>query len=211
MANIPADKLQIGRALLAGGPITQEMLQQELDQAGKSGSVLGKALLQSGFPKEAEVVYPLLARLRIPRINAKNTKIPLETVAIVPEEVARRARVLALDQVGRLLIVVTPDVGNEAGMQEVRQTTGLLVSPIQADPKSCTVQEFDAILGRYYQRLNESGIAPKAPGAQAPVGVGGAAGNGAVVTAIPAGEDGQDFFYRSFMSKGPVPAKEVLM
>lgn len=217
MSSIPPDKLQIGRALLAGGPITQELLKRELESSGKASSVLGNALLQSGFPTEEELIYPLLARLRIPKINARKTTIPLETIRLVPEDVARRCKVLALDRIGSVLVVVTPDVSQDGGLTEVRRATGLLVTPIQ-----CAAEGFDEILGEYYQRLNESGLAP-APAATATADAGAAAAattsapagehgatNG-VVRAIPVGAEGEDTFFRRYMSAGPVPADEQLM
>lgn len=212
MTSIPPDKLQIGRALLAGGPITQDLLKRELEASGKASSVLGNALLQSGFPTEEELIYPLLARLRIPKINARKTTIPLETVRLVPEEVARRCKVLALDRIGSVLVVVTPDVSQEAGLTEVRRATGLLVTPIQ-----CAAEGFDEILGEYYQRLNESGLAPApvptATGAPAeqPVGAPAEHGQNGVVRAIPIGAESEDAFFRRYMSAGPVPAEEQLM
>lgn len=217
MASIPPDKLKIGRALLAGGPVTQELLQRELDRAQKSSSVLGKALLQSGFPREEDLMVPLLSGLRIPRINAKNTKIPLETIRLLPQEIAIRQRILPLDQMGGVLVVVTPDVGNEDGMAEARQVTGLAVFPIQSDSKTCSPAEFEQIIKDYYARLAESGLAPAPsplqgagqqtqaqPGAQA----GGA--NGAL-RAIPVGNEAQDAFWRRYMSPGPIPAEPAPM
>jgi type IV pilus assembly protein PilB len=212
MTSIPPDKLQIGRALLAGGPITQEALKRELDGSGKGSSVLGNALLQSGFPTEEELIYPLLARLRIPKINAKKTTIPLETVRLIPEEVARRSKVLALDKIGSILVVVTPDVSQEGLLAEVRRATGLLVTPIQ-----CSLEGFDEILNDYYQKLNESGLGAPAPVAttsdQAPVAVaaGEHSGTNGVVRAIPIGTEGEDTFFKRYMSSGPVPADEQLM
>ncbi len=156
MGSLPPDKLAIGRALLAGGPITQEQLQRELEGSQKAGTVLGKALLQSGFPTDEEVVYPLLARLRIPKINARKTTIPLETIRLVPEEVARRHRILPLDQIGQILVVVMPDVGQEAALAEVRRVTGLFVTPIQ-----CTPEGFDELVDDLRAgRIPESEVPP---------------------------------------------------
>ncbi len=205
---IPPDKLSIGRALLAGGPVTQEMLQRELQSSNKGGGVLGKALLQSGFPTEEQLIGPLLGRLRIPRINAKNTKIPLETIRLIPEEIAIRSKVLPLDKIGNILIVVTPDVGNVAGMGEVRQRTGLTVFPIQSDPKACSDADFDAIVRDYYKRLSDSGMQPMTMITGAPDDQ--AASNGAL-KAIPAGSLDEDHWFKRYGSSGPVPADEVLM
>lgn len=211
MTSIPPDKLQIGRALLAGGPITQEALKRELDGSGKGSSVLGNALLQSGFPTEEELIYPLLARLRIPKINARKTTIPLETVRLIPEDVARRSKVLALDKIGSILVVVTPDVSQDGLLAEVRRATGLLVTPIQ-----CALEGFDEILGEYYQRLNESGLAAPAPAltttSDQPAAAGAEhSGTNGVVRAIPVGAEGEDTFFKRYMSPGPVPADEQLM
>ena len=213
MPPIPPDKLRIGRALLAGGPVTQELLQRELDRAQKSQSVLGKALLQSGFPKEEDLVVPLLSGLRIPRINAKNTKIPLETIRLLPEQVAVRQRILPLDQMGQVLVVVTPDVANEDGLAEARQVTGLTVFPIQSDSKTCSNDEFEGIIKDYYRRLAESGMGAAQSPLQAAMGTTthmaplGPTGQNGAVRAIPAGNDAQDAFWRRYMSGGPVPVE----
>ncbi len=205
---IPPDRLKIGRALLAGGPITQQGLQRELERSGKGGSVLGKALLQSGFPSEEELIALVLQRLRIPKINARNTKIPLETIRVVPEAVAKQCKVLAIDQIGNILVVVTPELGDEQAIAEVRKATGLLVTPIQ-----CAAEGFDAIVGEYYQRLAQSGLAPVQPvatggGAAPPTAA--AASNG-VVKAIPVGNETEDAWWKRYASAGPVPAEETLM
>lgn len=203
---IPPDKLPLGRALLAGGPITQELLQQELDRSNKAGGVLGKALLQSGFPSEEEVILPLL-RLRIPRINARNTRIPLETIRLLPEDVARRHQVLAIDQIGSILVVVTPNPADPETLAASRRASGLVVTPIQCGPEG-----FDEILTDYYTRLAESGLAPATPAdAGAPVAAGASQPTNGVVKAIPAGDAGQDSFWKRYMSPGPIPAEQVQM
>lgn len=209
MSRIPPDKLRIGRSLLAGGPVTQELLQAELDRQGKGASVLGKALLKAGFPREEDLIYPLLAKLRIPRINAKNTKIPLETVALLPESLATEHQLLPLDRMGNLLVVVTSDVGNDAGMATVRGHTGMTVFPIQSDPKSCTSDEFMEIVRDYYRRVRDAGITPaEVGGAAAPVAAApaAAAGLNGALTAIPVGAPGEDSFFKRFLTQGPVPA-----
>lgn len=195
---IPVDKLKIGRSLIAGGPITQEMLQRELQSSGKTESVLGRALLQSGFPSEETLIVQLLQRLRIPKINARNTRVPLETVRMIPEDLAKKHRCLAIDQLGKILVVVTPDLSNFEGIEKIRRKTGHLLTPIQ-----CAPEGFETIVEDYYKRLAESGLAPAET-----IGSGGGATAGAL-QAIPAGNATEDLFYRLFMSGGPLPAQEV--
>ncbi|RMG18148.1 MAG: hypothetical protein D6731_02830 [Planctomycetota bacterium] len=206
MGSIPPDKLAIGRALLAGGPVTHEALERELERSGKGGGALGKALLQSGFPREEELVALLLGRLRIPRINARNTKIPLETIRLLPHDVARRCRCLPLDRIGGILVVVTPDLGNEEALAEVRRASGSLVTPIQ-----CAPDGFEEIIDDYYRQLTASGLAPAEPAASArPAAAPSGTRNGAVA-AVPVGDEREDAFWRRYMSAGPVPAEEALL
>ena len=204
MANIPNEKLEIGRALLAGGPITQQFLQQELQASGKAGGALGKALLQSGFPAEEELVAAVLRSLRIPKINARNTKIPLETVCVIPESVAKSCRVLALDKIGKILVVVTPDLRNAEALAEVRRQTECLITPIQ-----CAAEGFEEIVADYYQRLAQSGLSAAQTLEERAAGGGGSSSG--VAQAIPAGSEREDRFWRLYMSAGPLPAAELLM
>ena len=70
-------QLRLGQVLLAAGPVTQELLQAELQNSGKSASALGKALAQSGFAAEADLARVAIQRHRIPKINIKSTRFPL--------------------------------------------------------------------------------------------------------------------------------------
>lgn len=209
--SIPAEKLEIGRALLAGGPLTVQGLQRELESSGKQDSVLGKALLQSGFPQEQDLIVPILQRLRIPKINAKNTKIPLDTIRVLPEAVAKAHKVLAIDVIGNILVVVTPTLNNVEGLTEVRRATGMLVTPIQ-----CSDAGFEGIINDYYGRLSAAGMSSATPvladaGSTSSGGGGGAPASNGVLQAIEAGDDNEDEFFKRYMSAGPVVAEETLM
>jgi type IV pilus assembly protein PilB len=212
-AALSPEKRKLGRALLAGGAITQEKLQEELDKAGKSQSVLGKALLKANFPREEELLAALVAQIRIPKINVRNTKIPLETIRVVPADVARRFKVLPIERIGDILVIVSPGVGDEDALAAVRKATGCAVFPFQ-----CDAEGFDEVVDGYYDRLAASGLAPApaptadshaapAPGpTPRPVA---AAAPGALA-AIPA-DDGLDEWDRIFAAAGPLPAEEVLL
>jgi len=202
------DQLSLGRAILAGGPVTQELLQRELERSGKIHGPLGKAMLQSGFVTEDELFSALLQRLRFPKVNAASTQIPLATVALIPEDVAKRCRVLALDQVGSILIVITPDLTNAEALAEVRQATGNLVTPIQCNPEG-----FDGVVAGFYQRVREAGLEPAQPVGGGTSGglpaAGGAPASNGALKAIPVGDANEDAWWRRYASAGPVPAEEA--
>jgi hypothetical protein len=184
---------RLARALLAAGPLTHEGLERQLERSGKGGSVLGKALLQAGYAREEDLLGAVVRRHRMPRINVKTAKIPLETLALVPSDVAKRLRFLPLDEIGDVIVVVTPDVFNIDAIDELRRAlAGRRVSLIQ-----CAEEGFDRILEGHYQRLAEAQPpklppAPAPPPVPAPAGtpagaVGAAAG---VALAVPAGRRG---------------------
>ncbi len=205
------EKRRLGLALLAGGPLTQERVTAELEKSGKQGSVLGRALLASGFPTEEELLVALTARVRIPKINVRTTKIPLETIRLVPADVARRAKLIPIERVGDILIVVGPDMGDADALAEVRRATGCLVSPIQ-----CAPEGFDEVLASYYERAgpSDAGAPSEAVlgtmrfdrgGIEAAPDAGGVA-----LVALPGGEGAWDDAWAAvFASDGPVPAEEL--
>jgi len=202
------EKRRLGRALLAGGPITQERLLEELEKSGKSQSVLGKALLKSNFPREEEILAALVAQIRIPKINVRNTKIPLETIRIVPADIARRFQVLPIERIGDLLVVVSPGTGDEDALAAVRKATGCSVFPFQ-----CDAEGFTDVLEGYYERVASSGVAapvdhaPPAPAprpAPAPVSTG-------PIAALPGDDNGMDAWDRQYAAAGPVYAEEAFL
>lgn len=213
MTTISDQQRQLGRLLLAGGPITQERLTTELAQSGKDRSVLGQALLKSGFVTEEELLSVLLQRHRMPRINIKNTKIPLSTIRQLPEPVARQSRSLPIDRFGAVLVVVTPDVLAPEAVESIRKSTDCLVAVIQ-----CGAEGFDEALDSYYRSLGpetaaaDLGVAaPRAAtGLAAPI----PADESEVASAVPVGPGFVDVsrkFDLLYASAGPVPAEEVLL
>ena len=214
------EKRKLGLALLAAGPITSEKLQAELEKSGKGAGVLGRALLASGFPKEEELLATLVAKIRIPKINVKTTKIPLETIRLVPGDIARRTKILPIEKIGDILVVVSPDISDADAMTEVRRVTGCLVSPIQ-----CAAEGFEEVLNGYYDRLAQSGLGSPPPATAAGVSQplpteagtvrfpsGTAAETAGLVSAMPDGPgDWDDGWAAMYAAAGPVPAEEALL
>jgi len=162
---------KLGRSLLAAGALTTQDLKRNIERSGKQGAALAKALLASGFVSEEELLPALVAKHRVPRINLKTTKIPLETIDLLKEDTARRLRALPLDEIGEILVVVTPDLFNAEALAELRKLTGRPLGLVQ-----CAEEGFDDAVQGYYKRLAES----KPVGAAAP-----ASATGSVPVALP--------------------------
>lgn len=150
---------KLARVLLAAGALTREGLESELKAAGKVEGVLGKALLKAGYASEEALVGPLTGGYRLPKINIKNTKIPLDTIRLIPEEVARRHQVLPIERIGNLMVIVTPNVQDPAAIDAVRMAIGgLRVALIQCGPEG-----FLEVVDGYYSRVTKTRPPTPAP------------------------------------------------
>ncbi|GIW72971.1 MAG: hypothetical protein KatS3mg102_2513 [Planctomycetota bacterium] len=124
------------------------MVEAELEAAGKSGSVLGKALQQSGYVDEEVLFAALVQQIRIPRLNIRSMRLPAESMQHLPLELARRARCIPLDRIGDILVVVTPEVRNAANLRLLRRELGGLRLALVG----CAEEGFEQVLEDCYRR-----------------------------------------------------------
>jgi hypothetical protein len=212
---IPEGKLRLGKALIAGGVMTREMVERALSRAGQTNTKMGRALMACGFPSEAELIEVVARNIRVPNVRAQGLKAPPEVVRAIPEEVARSSRVLAIERIGDILVVVTPDIGNVEAFAKVRALTGCFVAPIR-----CAPEGFEAALAALYDQgapapaptANANPIPappPQAPTSQA---------LRVVATSAPLGPeqavdgpyyDAREHFERCLASAGPMPVEPV--
>jgi hypothetical protein len=149
-SGLDEERLALAKALVVAGGVTAQMIEHELEATGKQGSVLGKALKHSGYANEEHLLAALVATHRVPKLNLKNTKVPVDTVGRIPEELAKKLKFLAIDQVGMLLVVVTPEVTNLENIAALRRELGFPLCLIQ-----CAADGFEEILAQYYTRYKE--------------------------------------------------------
>ncbi|MDF1663552.1 MAG: hypothetical protein P1V97_17405 [Planctomycetota bacterium] len=128
---IPEGKLKLGKALLSGGLITREILEAELEKTQRSNSRMAKALLNCNFPSESDLIQVIARNIRVPNVRLQNLKASPEVVAEIPKSLAKEHKVLALEKIGGLLVIVTPDLGNHVAFDAVRKETGCFVAPIR--------------------------------------------------------------------------------
>ncbi|RME77052.1 MAG: hypothetical protein D6785_13055 [Planctomycetota bacterium] len=180
------DQKKLARALIAGGGITVEEIEAELDRSGKKEGVLGKALLNTGYAKLEKLYAALLSRYRIPRLNIQNTKIPRATIQLIPAHLAHEWRVIPIEKIGNILCVAMDNIYNEKSIVAVRHHTGCKIVVLQCSPEG-----MELTLKRYYpdptppkaqeEVALSSPSAPKTPSVQPSP----SPSNGVVVRAIP--------------------------
>lgn len=94
---IPRKKIRIGDLLVEHKTISESQLSTALSEQKKTGLKLGRTLIALGFISEEQLLEFLSRQLQIPFIDLKHYKYRPDVVRLIPETMARRYRVIVLD------------------------------------------------------------------------------------------------------------------
>ena len=97
------EKVRLGEILLQQKLLTEEQLQDALDEQKRSGRKLGRVFVEKGFVSEEQISTALARQLQVPYINLKHFTVKPEVAMRLPETQARRFRALVLEDAGALL------------------------------------------------------------------------------------------------------------
>ncbi|MBK7613797.1 MAG: type II/IV secretion system protein [Vitreoscilla sp.] len=121
-------KLRLGDVLVQQKLVSEQQLQQALEEGKQTGKRLGRLLIEHGVVTEEAVVQALAAQLRVPFVNLKTFPLRADTVRLLPESPARRHRAIVLEDKGDHLTVAMADPLDLFAYDEL---TRLLRRPIQ--------------------------------------------------------------------------------
>ncbi len=124
----------LGRHLLAEGPITREFLHQQLAVSGRADTYLGRILAGLRAPAEAELFSLLAAGYKVADVDLKQCRIPIAVARLVPLEVLAKYKMIPIDQMGDLLCVAFAGDVNPKATEAVRRATGLRVKAVRCPP-----------------------------------------------------------------------------
>jgi MSHA biogenesis protein MshE len=103
------EKVRLGEILLQQGLLTDDQLQQSLDEQRKSGRKLGRVFVEKGFVSEDQISTALARQLQVPFVNLKHFSLKLEVATRLPETQARRFRAIVLEDGGAFYRVAMAD------------------------------------------------------------------------------------------------------
>ncbi|MBQ3838927.1 MAG: Flp pilus assembly complex ATPase component TadA [Fibrobacter sp.] len=89
-------KMRIGEMLLAQKYITQEQLDQALEEQKKTGKLLGRTLVDLKFMPEERLVEILSKQFEVPYVRLENFAIDPEAYTYLPEDLCRTYKVVPL-------------------------------------------------------------------------------------------------------------------
>jgi len=137
---------RLGEILIARGLITDAALAHALDAQRKSGEPLGEILVQAGVVGEEQVAEAISEQLAIPYVKLSATMIDREVLALVPEETARRLRVLPLFRIENSLSIAMAEPSDVLAIDRLRKVTGLTILP-----SVCSKSSLLEAINRFYR------------------------------------------------------------
>lgn len=124
----------IGEILLEQKLVTQEQLEEALSLQSETGRRLGAILVDMGFVEEEAFCRLLSDQLGLPFFDLSVYFIDPAVVALVPEHLCERYRLIALKKQGQRLTVAMMDPLNDMALEDLRILTGLEIKVVVATP-----------------------------------------------------------------------------
>ena len=128
-------KKRIGEVLIDQGLITEPQLMAGLDEQKRSGLQLGKCLVQLGFITDGKLLDVLSAQLDIQHVMLDNFNFNRNLLAMVPEDLARKYRVIPLFEKDDIITVAMADPANLRIIDHLKFKTGREIEPVIATEK----------------------------------------------------------------------------
>lgn len=137
---------KLGDLLLYVGKITKEQLNEAISEQKNSDKKIGEILVEKGWVSEKDIIEVLEFQLGIPHVDLDRYLINSEVSRLIPENLARRYDLIAVDKKNDYLIVAMADPLNIFAIDDVRLTTGFNVQPVIS-----TKKDIERAIDKYYE------------------------------------------------------------
>jgi len=146
---------RIGDYLVNQGLITNDQLSQVLAAQKESNGTkkFGDVVVELGFMTELNFAKALAGNLRVQYVDLDNIEINTEAVQMVPEALARKHTVIAINVQGKRLTVATNDPVNFIVLEDIKVSTGMDTVPVLA-----TTSAINKAIGKCYSMQNVDSV-----------------------------------------------------
>ena len=139
--------VKLGELLLYSNKITKEQLKNALEEQKATGKKLGEVLVNAGYVTDNDIMEVLEFQLGIPHVDLENYLIKPEIVLEIPENIARRYDLIAIDKKNNYLIVAMADPLNFFAIDDMKIFTKFEIQPVIA-PREIIQKNID----KFYRR-----------------------------------------------------------
>ena len=143
-------KIRIGDLLVQNQVISHEQLMAALAEQKKTGRKLGRTLIDLKFISETELLNFLSRQLQIPFLNINQYPRKPDVIKIIPESIARRFRVLLLENNANDVLLAMADPTDLLSIDELTRIVRKTIRP-------AVVRESDllTVIDQSYRRTDE--------------------------------------------------------
>jgi len=158
---------RIGEYLVSQGLINKEQLEKvvETQREAEGKKKFGDILVELGYMTEINFTKALANKLRVRYVDLDTAEINIEAVNKVPENLARKYTVLAIDIQGKRLTVATNDPVNFIVLEDIKVQTGMDCFPVLA-----TTSSINKAIGKNYSMQNVDSVVESIAGMQNDLG-----------------------------------------
>jgi type IV pilus assembly protein PilB len=121
---------------VAAGLLSQEALDDALDEQAKSGKFLGRILIERGLVTDGDLYRILAPQLGLEYVDLADYTIDPSAVSLISESLARRYQALPVGWDDGRLVLAMADPGNVFAIDDIRTITKSDVRVIMATPDS---------------------------------------------------------------------------
>lgn len=147
--------VRIGDYLVEKELITKEQLDQVLaaQREAQGAKKFGEVIVELGFLSEVKFAQALAGKLHVPYVDLANVEIDGEAVRKVPENLAKKHTIIAINIQGRRLTVATDDPYNFNILEDIKVMTGMDTVPVFA-----TRSAINKAIGKFYSMQNVDSV-----------------------------------------------------
>ncbi|KPJ72520.1 type II secretion system protein GspE [candidate division TA06 bacterium DG_78] len=124
--------MKLGEILVNQGFISEDMLEQALEEQKKDGSRLGSTLVKMGLLKEQDLLNALSKHFGVKAVDLKKTDIKDAVLDLIPSDLASKYLVVPVSRFGRELTVAMINPGDLQAIEDIKFATGFEVNPVVA-------------------------------------------------------------------------------
>jgi len=135
----------LGQILLDQKMVTREQLDKAIQTQHRSGGHLGRILVEQGALTEQNLAKVLSIQWGLPYVQLSTIEIDPDVVKAIPQHIAHRHKVLAIEKTKRKLKLAIADPLNVVALDDVRLVTGLELEQVVA-----AEEDIMAAINRYY-------------------------------------------------------------
>ncbi|OGS13858.1 MAG: hypothetical protein A2234_03355 [Elusimicrobia bacterium RIFOXYA2_FULL_58_8] len=121
---------RLGEMLVSSGLITAAQLGEALEMQRSSGGKLGQLLIHKKFIDERKLLEFLSRQFGIEFVDLRSRDIHVEILRIIPENIARRYNLIAVEKADGKLKVAMEDPLNIVILDDLKMMTGYDIKPV---------------------------------------------------------------------------------